>query len=51
MTIWRYTCQGCGLVTRVVDNQDYRACACKTDYDVVNEDEEAALAEVPPDAS
>lgn len=33
--IVRYTCKQCGLVTRVEEGQDYRACACQpADHDV-----------------
>lgn len=40
MTILRYTCTQCGLITRVEQGDDYRACACRAPYDIVNEDEE-----------
>jgi predicted nucleic acid-binding Zn ribbon protein len=41
MTIYRYTCSECGIVTRVQDNQSWKACACQAPPEVVNEDEEA----------
>lgn len=39
MTIYRYTCTQCGLVTRVEEGQDYRAYSCRAPYDIVNEDD------------
>ena len=49
MKIIRYECQQCGLVTRVEEGQDYKACACVAEYSVFVEDD-APPAEVPPDA-
>lgn len=47
MSVFRYTCKSCGLVTRVEDGQEYRACVCHLpDYDVV--DESAPVEEAPP---
>ena len=37
MSILRYTCTKCGLVTRVEEGQDYRACMCHAPYDLVDE--------------
>jgi hypothetical protein len=52
MTVLRYTCTACGIVTRVEDGQDYRVCVCRAPYDLVNEDEEAAMPPVdPPEAT
>lgn len=34
MTILRYTCTNCGLVTRVQEGQDYRACGCFVEYTI-----------------
>lgn len=42
MPILRYTCTACGLVTRAEPDQEYRACVCKAEYVIINEDEEAA---------
>lgn len=46
MAVVRYTCTQCGLVTRVEEGQDHRACACQAPYDIVREDEAAP----PPEA-
>ncbi len=34
MSILKYTCTNCGLVTRVQAGQDYRACGCFAEYDI-----------------
>jgi len=39
MIIYRHTCMQCGLLTRVEDNQAWKACACVSPADVVSEDE------------
>lgn len=41
MGIFRYTCLGCGLVTRALPGQNHRVCTCDAGYDIVDEDEEA----------
>lgn len=48
MAILRYTCTQCGIITRVEEGDDFRACACRAAYDIVNEETEAAAAANPP---
>lgn len=43
MGIKRYTCTACGIVTRVEDGQDHKACQCEAPFDVVNDEEEPML--------
>ena len=40
MTIFRYTCPECKIVTRVEDNQAWKVCVCQAPPDIVNEDED-----------
>ena len=41
MTILRYTCTDCGIVTRVEQGQSYCACACRGGFEMVNESDES----------
>ena len=35
--VFQYTCTACGLVTRVQQGQNHKACACEAEYEIVNE--------------
>lgn len=39
MTIIRYECQNCGLVTRVEEGQEHTACVCRAPYNIEIESE------------
>jgi len=47
MAILIYTCSECGLVTRVEEGQDFRACNCRVPYQIVREDDGTVIQAMP----
>lgn len=48
--IVRYTCDNCGLVTRVEEGQNHKACSCNATYTVELEIDPAPVDPPPSDA-
>lgn len=47
MAILIYTCSECGLVTRVEEGQDFRACNCREPYQIVREEDGFVIQAMP----
>lgn len=44
--IFRYTCTRCGLVTRVEEGDQYRACVCLERHRVEREEEDGTMTDL-----